>query len=124
MFYQHIVVVHLLGRGGEGAGNILSYKTIFLSLPCGWVKCGPVVKQELLVKVHEEGKTDRWRASFLLFPYPFLLLLAWDVARKAGAPAAIWDHKSITEMGVTCLGRLGKSIERAWFLMTDQGAAT
>lgn len=58
-------------------------------------------------EVHKEDKTDKWQAFFVLFPIPFLLL-AWDVARKAGAPAAILDHEATTKLGVKCLGWLGK----------------
>lgn len=60
---------------------------------------------------------DRWQVSFLSFPHPFFLLPAWDVARKAGASAAVPDHETTIKMEVLCPGWLGKNIERAWSLM-------
>lgn len=50
-----------------------------------------MAEQEFLVKFTR--KICGWQTSILPFPH-----LAYDVARKAGAPAAIMKHEATTKM--------------------------
>lgn len=65
-----------------------------------------MAKQQLLIKFLR--KTDGQMAGIL---FTLIQFLAWDVARKVGAPAAMLDYEGITKMEVICLGWLGNNIQ-------------
>lgn len=53
-----------------------------------------VVVVEFLGTLQEFASTER-QADRLLFPFRFILLLAWNTETMAGAAAAIWEHEIV-----------------------------
>lgn len=90
-------------QGGQHTQTRLDFSIIHSGL---FPKCSHLTKQGF-PGVYEEYMGGRQQASFLPFPQPFLLLLAWNVARRVLLQLC-WTMKVTTKTNVRSLNSVQK----------------